>query len=560
MGSVGVLEDWREGPRSPMAADHHEVMRPGEPEFATPPWVWLWDSSASFFLRSETETHAKMTVEWSLAEEEVILNLEWERQGSARYLSSEFWPGEVIQIMSWANPLPLVPTPVGRGGRGQRDGGSGEYGAARLESKGRRSTSTPQPPPPESQEEGENVLPNPKPLIWGSWNDGIYRDIDQDRILQTADWMKANIPNCRWIQIDDGWAPIPIPEAPMSHFGHFYEPELLQGDARFPDGMKGLAAAIKARGLRPMIWLTPAVHEISSLYIEKPDWFQPEARLYFMPELRFLDTSKTDVREFIERSLDLVFGGWGFEGCKLDFWTMGFEGGHLEFQNPETDGPTERRWFVGAIRNRLPHDGLLLHCIDIPFGDPHRSVGFDAFRYYSDSEGSCQNLAMMKEQALWAAYLCGLYRVQKHWIPDGDGMGLFRHFDMPENRYRLWLAFLMGSGTLLELAGWLHASPHDPRLDLLKRVLPHANPGGSVEVPGYDFAQTDREPPVEWHTFSAEGQKMVALTNWKDVALTPTITDGHIGSQWADLFSGDIFGAGEEIPVAAEDGRLLLAR
>jgi len=567
MGSIGVIEDWREGPRSPMAADHHEAMRPGEQEFATPPWVWLWDSSASFFLRAETETHAKMTVEWGVEGGEVFLDLGWERQGSKGFVSCENWPREVVGLKRVESPLPPAGWVVPGGGRGQGDGGSGGFRAAHLEAESSRSTFTPQPPPPESQEEGEYSSPkpkskvqNPKSLIWGSWNDGIYRDIDQDRILQTADWIKANVPNCRWIQIDDGWAPIPNSQAPMSHFGHFYEPEMLEGDARFPDGMKGLAAAIKARGLRPMIWITPAVHENSSLYIERPDWFQPEARLYFMPELRFLDTSQQETRDFIDRSLDLVFGAWEFEGCKLDFWTMGFEGKHLGFQNPETDGSTERRWFVDAIRKRLPEDGILLHCIDIPFGDPHRSVGFDAFRYYSDSEGSCQNLAMMKEQALWAAFLCGFYRVQRRWIPDGDGMGLFRHFDMPENRYRLWLAFLMGSGTLLELSGWLHAFSNDPRLDLLRRVLPHANPGGSVEVPGFDFAQTDREPPVEWHTLTSSGLKLVALTNWSGSVLTRTITDELGPSEWEDLLTGEVFARGDEIRIGPEDGRLLVAR
>ncbi|HRK22620.1 MAG TPA: hypothetical protein PLX06_12465, partial [Fimbriimonadaceae bacterium] len=119
MGSIGVIEDWREGPRSPMAADHHEAMRPGEQEFATPPWVWLWDSSASFFLRAETETHAKMTVEWGVEGGEVFLDLGWERQGSKGFVSCENWPREVVGLKRVESPLPPAGWVVPGGGRGQ---------------------------------------------------------------------------------------------------------------------------------------------------------------------------------------------------------------------------------------------------------------------------------------------------------------------------------------------------------------------------------------------------------------------------------------------------------
>jgi len=131
---------------------------------------------------------------------------------------------------------------------------------------------------------------------------------------------------------------------------------------------------------------------------------------------------------------------------------------------------------------------------------------------------------------------------------------------MPENRYRLWLSFLMGSGTLFELAGWLHQAEEDPRRELLRHVLPLANPGGPVELPGFDFAQEDRRPPVEWRTESSDRRPMVALTNWNAHEMRRTLGETPRGRGWMDMLTGDTFEDEAEIPVAPEDGRLLIAR
>ncbi|MDD3725897.1 MAG: hypothetical protein PHI44_01695, partial [Candidatus Ratteibacteria bacterium] len=36
-------------------------------------------------------------------------------------------------------------------------------------------------------------------VVWGSWNDGIYEDIDQARIIALADFIKEELPTVEWI-------------------------------------------------------------------------------------------------------------------------------------------------------------------------------------------------------------------------------------------------------------------------------------------------------------------------------------------------------------------------
>ena len=35
--------------------------------------------------------------------------------------------------------------------------------------------------------------------VWGSWNDGIFRDIDEQRLLEMADFIRENLPTVKWM-------------------------------------------------------------------------------------------------------------------------------------------------------------------------------------------------------------------------------------------------------------------------------------------------------------------------------------------------------------------------
>lgn len=534
VGSLPVAASLADGRRSPLTANYQFDERIGAQSYAVPPVCVLMDGeSARFVVGVLSETRCRSSMAWSLVDGEIELEVQFDLWGLGRRAPKvSQLDTELLWIEALDHGWELGPHAF-QGWHRQLDG---------LAKRPRQE------------------------LFWGSWNDGHFRDIDQERILATSDWLREELPNVRWVQIDDGWAG-PSPSVPgtlepggpsldMSDFGVFYRPDDLEGDPRFPNGLGGLAQAIRDRGLRPMIWLTPSVMETSPLYRDHPEWFQDKVRLHFYREMRFLDFSVPEARAYAESVFQKVFREWGFQGCKLDYWSMGFDQHDVECRLGEQTSMEHMRWFAETLRRYVGPDGLLLYGIDLPFGSPLRSKPFDQFRYYADSEGSCQSMDAMREQALWAAFLVGLYQVQRYWVPDGDGLGLFSHFDMPARHFRLWSSFLLGSGTLTELAGWLHQAK-SPRLEVLKRFVRHARLGDPVELPGYSFSQADADPPALWVRRAETGPNLVAATNWDAKPLLVSLNSELFGGaeRVRDILTDEVLALPFEGEIPPEDGR-----
>jgi hypothetical protein len=260
-----------------------------------------------------------------------------------------------------------------------------------------------------------------------------------------------------------------------------------------------------------------------------------------MPELRFFDFGLDEVRDYLRHAFEVCFLKWGFEGCKLDFWSMAFE----QPDSRQTGSNLENMaWFLDTLRSYLPEDGLLVHCIDLPFGSPYRAKWFNQFRYYSDSEGSIANFEMMKEQASWAAILGGLYGVDQLWELNGDGLGTFPHQKVSDPQFRLWCSFLVGSNSFRELAGWLHKAD-GKRVEILKKIANLAPVLGSLPLERSDIVGLPN-PPNRWIRLDG----LICFTNWSEVD-----REFPIDSPMMDLLSNHQFE--DWVPVGAMDGRIL---
>ena len=528
---VGGDEDWHQGWHSPLTQDMHFAEPVGAPGFGIYPPIVVFGPDGTGWLTGPTsEVASRCLWEWGSDHTgELVVTarlVPWGVQGDTRPRRGEGWflkqfegglSPELFDSYNDAIGRQLDPTPA------QRNPDVG--------------------------------------LTWATWNDGVFRDIDHDRIDAMCTWLAQELPQVRWVQADDGWAG---PAATidnedgtlgMSDFGVFYRPERLDGDARFPGGMKAVADMIRSHGFRPALWLTPAVMAGQPLYLEKPEWFLTEARLNWMPEMRFLDFSRADVREFVQDALDLVFKEWGFEGTKLDFWTMTFEETNVRLSE---DGPTAVEWmdwFLEQIRRRIPSDGLVLHCIGLPFGGPWRSKWCDHFRYYADSEGSCGVQEMVREQAVWAAYIAGLYGLTRFWGMNGDGFGLFDHIHLPADEHRRWAAFMLGSGSTTELSGWLYRKSDHPGVPIIKTVAGHATFGSRIELPGYDYASEPVLPPAVWVRHDRDGGHLVGVCNWTDSAVEIEIPGE---GPYRCVLTGRHTAGGQAVTVAARDGLALV--
>ncbi len=411
-------------------------------------------------------------------------------------------------------------------------------------------------------------------LAWGTWNDHNYRQIDHASILAQARWQRENLPQVQWVQVDDGWAPESEATGPveaskcvvsgMSDLGVFYRREYLeQADARFPRGMKGLADDIKALGLRPAIWLTPAVSATSPLFREKPHWFLPGVQFWFTDALRFPDFSIPEVRAYVQRALDRVFGDWGFEGCKLDFWSLGFESANTLQCYRERTSLEWLHWLAAQVRKRLPSDGYFSGCIDISMGNPFRGAYFDNCRYGPDVDFGAGRALFVKEAAYWLAYLNGLARVGEYfWTPNGDGLGVFDSKAWPDRFWRLTAAYLMGGGALVECCGRLWQQADHPRAKVLARLLGLVRRSGRTRCPGYRWADVVGRPPVVW-VREHRDHNVVALVNTGEEPVEVEVSAGTVGALWPngvaleDVLTGARLRFPCRVRVDAEDGVVL---
>lgn len=380
-------------------------------------------------------------------------------------------------------------------------------------------------------------------LFWGTWNEGIYRNINAEFILREARWLAANLPEVGWIQIDDGYEKdADIDPFPAANLGGHWQEETACCPRRFPRGMRAVADEIRALGLRPMIWFSPACSIHSPLFKAHPDYFIPDARLHFETNLAFPDYSLPEVRAIAGRALDRLFIDWGFEGVKLDFWSYGFEQPRLLLKNHTATNLEWMRWLEREIVRRLPPDGLMLSCLEPANGDPFRGAVWDQHRIGPDIDGV--GAETLEEIAVWLAALVGLKQTQLHFsAPDADGLSLFRHKPLYDAHWRLATTLLVATGSVTEIAGRLSEQTADARMPVFRRAVAASRSGQKVSCPAYDWTENDGGAPRIWVRLDDDGRRVIGFTNWGPSVATLTVTardaDLPEDALVRDLFTGE---------------------
>jgi len=150
------------------------------------------------------------------------------------------------------------------------------------------------------------------PRVWSTWY-SFYEDIDAAAVRQAVEEV-APYP-LDVFQVDDGW-------------------ERTVGDwtpnVRFPDGMAAVADDIHGHDLRAGLWLSPLIAmPDSEVARDHPDWLLRDAAgaplvagYNWGTAYHALDTTRTDVRDHLRRTIERVVG-WGFDYLKLDFMYAG---------------------------------------------------------------------------------------------------------------------------------------------------------------------------------------------------------------------------------------------
>ena len=184
---------------------------------------------------------------------------------------------------------------------------------------------------------------------WGSW-DYYCGKVSAACVLENQEELRAYGLERPLVQIDDGYCLL----------GDWLEAD----EARFPGGIKALAAEIIARGGTPGVWMAPFVARRSSrLFTEHPEWFLRDQDgnprdTDGSGSTYILDFSQEEVCSRWRKTLETIRDEWQINYFKLDFLNTGLMAAvpAVAMTAPERFG----RCFA-IIREVLP-DAYVLGC------------------------------------------------------------------------------------------------------------------------------------------------------------------------------------------------------
>ena len=383
-------------------------------------------------------------------------------------------------------------------------------------------------------------------MVWGSWNDGIFRDISESMLLEEAAFLKKNFPTVRWIQVDDGYAKL-VP--PAHGLGCVYEENHGIDFEKFPDGMRHYTDKIRELGLRPAIWIGGLCPVHTPIYKEHPEWFIDYN--YRVKESQPLDVSLPEVREYMAHALDVLVTEFGFEAVKHDFWSYAFEDSSVEYRRHEASGYQWREWWLKEMRKRLPRDGYFQTGCDIVMGNPFLGEFFTNYRYGIDIGSG--NWDHVKTNYLWGM-ACFATHTSDLFVPNSDSVGLFPGLNETEAMF--CLNYCLTTHTMVEIAGRLSQHPDSPRIPILKKAVCNPNNGQEVFFARWNYLDSKQKyPPVIYfktaHFCPKEDQeglplRTAGLFNLEDQAQKITFSAAELGLaegtyRVTDVWSGETF-------------------
>lgn len=383
-------------------------------------------------------------------------------------------------------------------------------------------------------------------VVWGSWNDGYYRNISHEALIKEAKALAKYFPTVQWIQIDDGYATY---NQGAVGLGAPYDGETGIDKNKFPKGLRGFTDELKQVGLRPAIWIGGHCPKEIKIYQEHPDWFIDYSMR--INACAPLDVSQAEVQEYMKTALDFLITDGGFEGVKHDFWSYAFEESHNLYKEKGKSGYEMRSWWLGEIRKRLPKDGYLQTGCDIVQGNPFLGEFFTNYRYGVDvGDGEWDYI---KTNMQWGA-ACFSTHIGDMIVPNSDSVSLFPA--LPYNEFLFLTSYIVITRSCVELAGkYSEVEPDNSRLKVLQKAICCPNNGKNVYFIDYDYRKSGRNVPLIMYFvgahFSREQNKVlplrtVALFNPDDEERTICFEVQKMGIETQKVFCTEIW-TGEQL-------------
>ncbi|MBE7068717.1 MAG: hypothetical protein E7381_05390 [Clostridiales bacterium] len=366
-------------------------------------------------------------------------------------------------------------------------------------------------------------------LIWDSWNDGIWRDVSEEMLVNEAKAVKRLFPTVEWFQLDDGYSSFKeeiVPLVVAHGIGVPYEGDEGIDYEKFPNGMKGYTDKIKEVGLKPAVWIGAWVQTKARLYQEHPEWFLPYQYRIDLSMPQPLDVSQEEVRDYMTHALDVFITEYGFEGVKHDFWPYAFEDRHDLLKNKDKSGYEYREWWYKQMRSRLPKDGYLEVAVDFGSGNPFLGKYINNYRLGLDvGAGDWEE---RKTTVFWSVATLSTHTGDLY-IPNSDSVGLLP--GLSETDFEFTLNWQIITRTLVEISGKFSlVDENNSRLKKLQRAVQYLNNGENVYFAKFNYRRKGMLVPEIIYINSAfdcadEGYITVALFNAeeteKEIAFAP---------------------------------------
>ena len=327
-------------------------------------------------------------------------------------------------------------------------------------------------------------------LVWGSWNDGIYRNVTHDILVQEARAIKKYFPNVKWFQLDDGYA-VHNKEKndTIAHgIGVPYENDGIDYE-KFPKGLKAYTDEIREIGLRPAIWIGGWCSTQSKIYNEHPEWFSNyEVR---MKNSQPLDVSNSEAREYMCSAIDTLITEYGFDAIKHDFWSYPFEASDDLYQNKDKSGYEYRSWWLQQLRERVAKDGYMQTGCDIALGNPFLAEYFNNYRYGIDVCSG--NWDYVKTTVMWGC-ACFATHTGDLFVPNSDAIGLLP--DLTDRDFLTWINYVLITHSMVEISG-RYSLPNldESRLKVLQKATCNINNGQDVYFANFDYRKNGTALP-----------------------------------------------------------------
>lgn len=328
-------------------------------------------------------------------------------------------------------------------------------------------------------------------LVWGTWNDGIGRSVNEKLILDEAAALVKYFPKVRWLQVDDGYCVFQSKLGFKAHgLGVPYEGEEGIDHEKFPHGMKYVTDKIREFGLRPAVWIGGYCPKDTKISVERPDLMCDYSSR--IKSCYVLDVSNPETRKYMTGALDTMLYDWGFEGVKHDFWSYAFDVSEPLLHNREKSGYEHRAWWCSEVRRRMPSDAHFQTGCDIVMGNPFLGRYFSNYRYGIDV--SSGNWNYFKTNYLWCIS-CLSTHTGDLFVPNSDAIGMLP--GLGDEEATTVFNFLIVTRTMVELAGrYSKVDYENERFKKVRKATCHINNGQDVYFAGFDYRSDKVLPEI----------------------------------------------------------------